>query len=233
MKSLSRVVLCLLVLVLLAGCASVKVSDTENLVTEKIPRPNHILVYNFAATPADAPELANQYAATDTSQTAEQIQVGRQLGAQIASEVAAAFRAMGLPAEAVPIGTPLEMNDIVFKGYLIAVQEGSAAKRAAIGFGSGASELRTAVVAFQRTPQGMRRLGSGSGVAGGNTTPGGVMGVAGLVATGNPAGLIVTSGMKAYGEVSGSSTLEGRAKDTAKEIADRLKPRFQEQGWIQ
>ena len=233
MKSLSRVVLCLLVLVLLAGCASVKVSDTENLVTGKIPRPNHILVYNFAATPADAPELAHQYAEADTSQTAEQIQVGRQLGAQIASEVAAAFRAMGLPADAVPIGTPLEMNDIVFKGYLISVQEGSAAKRVAIGFGSGASELRTAVVAFQRTPQGMRRLGSGSGVAGGNTTPGGVMGVAGLVATGNPAGLIVTSGMKAHGEVSGSSTLEGRAKDTAKEIADRLKPRFQEQGWIQ
>jgi hypothetical protein len=58
------------------------------------------------------------------------------------------------------------------------------------------------------------------------------MGVAGLVATGNPAGLIVTSGMKAYGEASGSSTLEGRAKDTAKEIADRLRPRFKEQGWI-
>ena len=233
MKSLSRVVVCRLVLVLLAGCASVKVSDTENLVTGKIPRPHHILVYHFAATPAEAPELAHQYAAADTSQTAEQIQGGRQLGAQIAREVAAAFRAMGLPAEAAPIGTPLEMNDIVFKGYLISVQEGSAANRVAIGFGSGASELRTAVVAFQRTPQGMRRLGSGSGVAGGNTTPGGVMGVAGLVATGNPAGLIVTSGMKAHGEVSGSSTLEGRAKDTAKEIAERLKPRFQEQGWIQ
>ena len=233
MKSRGRVVLCLFALGFLAGCASVKVTDSENLVTEKLPRPNHILVYNFAATPADAPELAKQYAAADTSQTAEQIQVGRQLGAQIASEVAAAFRAMGLPADAVPIGTPLEMNDIVFKGYLISVQEGRAAKRATIGFGSGASELRTAVVAFQMTPQGMRRLGSGSGVAGGNTTPGGVMGVAGLVATGNPAGLIVTSGMKASGEVSGSSTLEGRAKDTAKEIATRLKPRFQEQGWIQ
>ena len=97
MKSLSRVVLCLLVVVLLAGCASVKVSDTENLVTGKIPRPNHILVYNFAATPADAPELAHQYAAADTSQPAEQIQGGRQLGAQSASEVAAAFRAMRFP----------------------------------------------------------------------------------------------------------------------------------------
>ena len=162
MKSLSRVVLCLLVLVLLAGCASVKVYDTENLVTGKIPRPNHILVYNFAATPADAPELAHQYAAADTSQTAEQIQVGRQLGAQIASEVAAAIRAMGLPAEAVPIGTPLEMNDIVFKGYLISVQEGSAAKRAAIGCGSEAGSCGRRC-SLPEDAAGMRRLGSARG----------------------------------------------------------------------
>jgi Domain of unknown function (DUF4410) len=233
MKSRSRVVLCLFALVFLAGCASVKVIDSENLVTERLPRPNHILVYNFAATPADAPELAKQYATDDTPQTADQIQLGRQLGAQIASEVAVAFRAMGLPADAVPIGTPLEMNDIVFKGYLISVQEGSAAQRVTIGFDSGASELRTAVVALQMTPQGMRRCGYGTGVAGGKMTRGGAMGVAGLVATGNPAGLIITSGMKAHGEVSGSSTLEGRAKDTAKEIAVRLRPRFREQGWIQ
>ena len=39
--------------------------------------------------------------------------------------------------------------------------------------------------------------------------------------------------MKLYGEASGSSKVEGRAKDTAKEIADVLKQRFQEQGWIQ
>ena len=97
MKSRSRVVSCLFALVFLAGCASVKVTDSENLVTEKLPRPNHILVYNFAATPADAPELAHQYAAADTSQPAEQIQGGRQLGAQSASEVAAAFRAMRFP----------------------------------------------------------------------------------------------------------------------------------------
>jgi hypothetical protein len=38
--------------------------------------------------------------------------------------------------------------------------------------------------------------------------------------------------MKVYGEASGSSKVEGRAKATAKEIADALKQRFQEQGWI-
>ena len=38
--------------------------------------------------------------------------------------------------------------------------------------------------------------------------------------------------MKVYGEASGSSKIEGRAKQTAKEIADELKTRFQQQGWI-
>jgi hypothetical protein len=38
--------------------------------------------------------------------------------------------------------------------------------------------------------------------------------------------------MKVYGQESGRDTIEGRAKATAKEIADVLKTRFQEEGWI-
>jgi Domain of unknown function (DUF4410) len=233
MNSRSHIVSCLLALVFVAGCASTKVTDRQILVTEQIPRPNHILVYNFAATPADAPELAAQGAGGGTPQTAEQIEEGRQLGALIASHLAADIRAMGLPADAVPIGTPPQVNDLVIKGYLLSVQEGSAAKRLAIGFGSGASELTTAVEGFQMTPQGLRKLGSGTVDAGGSKTPGAAVGVVGLIATGNPAGLIISTGMKVYGEASGSSKLEGRAEATAKEIADKVKPRFQQQGWIQ
>jgi len=49
----------------------------------------------------------------------------------------------------------------------------------------------------------------------------------------NPAGLIIGAGENVYGEKSGSSKVEGSAKQTAKEeIADVLKKRFQEQGWI-
>ena len=58
------------------------------------------------------------------------------------------------------------------------------------------------------------------------------MGVAAFLATANPAGLIVSGAGKVYGEASGKSTIEGRAKATAKEIADLLKQRFKEQGWI-
>jgi hypothetical protein len=59
------------------------------------------------------------------------------------------------------------------------------------------------------------------------------LGVVALIATANPAGLIIGGGIKAYGEYSGSAKVEGRAKETAKAIAEKIKPKFQEQGWIQ
>ncbi len=226
---------CLLAALFATGCASTKVSNQQTLVTGQLPRPGNILVYNFAATPADVPAdsaLANQPDVDTTPQTPEQIAEGRKLGAQIATELVAQIQAMGMPAQQVPAGTQPQLNDLVIRGYLLSVNEGSAAKRITIGFGSGASELETAVEGFQMTATGLRKLGSGTVNANGGKSPGASLGLAGLLVTGNPAGLIVSGGMKVYGEASGSSTVEGRAKATAKEIADALKQRFQEQGWI-
>ena len=235
MKYRSRLVPCLLALITVAGCASTKVTSRQQLVTGRLPRPAVIWVYDFAATPADVPAdsaLAGQYAAPPAPQTAEQLAMGRQLGAAIAAQLVEQIRGMGMPAERAAIGTKPQINDIVIRGYLLSVEEGSAAKRVAIGFGAGGSELRTAVEGYQMTAQGLRKLGSGTLDSGGSKTPGAAVGTAAFIATANPAGLIVSSGMKVYGEASGSSKVEGRAKDTAKEIADVLKQRFQEQGWI-
>jgi hypothetical protein len=93
--------------------------------------------------------------------------------------------------------------------------------------------VKTAVEGFQMTATGLRKLGSGTVEAGGSTSPGAAVGAVTMLATANPPGLIISSGMKVYGEESGSSTVEGRAKATAKEIVEVLKQRFQEQGWIQ
>jgi hypothetical protein len=38
--------------------------------------------------------------------------------------------------------------------------------------------------------------------------------------------------MKAHGEMTGSSTIEGRAKPTADEIGAQLKVAAEKQGWI-
>jgi Domain of unknown function (DUF4410) len=226
----------LITMVVVTACASTKITNREQLVTEKIPRPATIWVYDFAATPADVPAdsaLSGHPDLDTTPQTAEQIAEGKKLGSEIATELVADIQKLGMPAEVATAETKPQINDIVIHGTLLSINEGSEAKRIGIGFGSGASELKTAVEGFQVTPQGLRKLGSGTVEAGGSKTPGAALGVVGLIASGNPAGLIVSSGMKIYGEESGSSKVEGRAKQTAQEIADQLKIRFQQQGWIQ
>jgi hypothetical protein len=233
MKKWNPIVLGVFSVIIAAGCASTKTISQSPRTTERLPRPENIWIYDFAATPADMPAdsaLAGQY--TETPQTAEQIATGRKLGALIAKELVAEIRSWRLPAAAASAATKPRPNDIVLRGYLISVDKGSAAGRVAIGFGAGGSELQTVIEGYQMTAQGLRRLGSGTLEAKGSKTPGAGLGAVGLLVTGNPLGLIISGGMKAYGEVSGSSSVEGRAKDTAKAIAAELKKRAQAQGWI-
>jgi hypothetical protein len=235
MKTRNHILLCLIALLVIAGCASTKIAGRDELVTEKIPRPAHIWVHDFAATPADVPDqsaLAGQHSEHNPPQTAGQIKAGRKVGGEIAAQLVDRIRGMGMPAEHALTETTPQINDIVIRGYIITFNEGSAEKRILIGFGSGASDLKVAAEGFQMTAQGLRKLGTGRTDAAGGKAPGEDLGVLGLIATHNPAGLIVSTGAKVYGEESGSSMVKGRAKQTANEIADVLKKRFQEQGWI-
>ena len=235
MKPFRHIAACLFALAVAAGCASSTVTDRQQLVTERLPRPDHILVYDFIAAPADVPAesaLAGHSTVQPTPQTAEHIATGRRVGAEIATHLVNEIRSMGLPAERASTPTKPQINDILIRGYLLSVEEGSATKRMAIGFGSGTSHLSVAVEGYQMTAQGPRKLGSGKVESGGGKGPGGAVPLGVAIATGNPLGLIVTSGMKVYGEASGSSKIDGRAEQTAKEIGVQLRPRFQQQGWI-
>lgn len=232
----SRIVSCLFLLIVIVGCASTKVAERQILDPQrKIPRPDRILVYDFVATPADVPAdsaLADQSAVHQTPQTAEQVETGRQVGAEIAAKLVEEIRSMGLPAERASTQTTPQINDLVIRGYLLSVEEGSRAKRLAIGFGAGTSHLSVAVEGYQMTAQGLRKLGSGTVDTGGAKGPGAAAPLAVILATGNPLGLIVSSGMKVYGEASGSAKIEGRAEQAAKAIAEEMKPRLRKQGWI-
>ena len=237
MKTIRYNALGIILILLATGCASTKVSNNQRVETGKLPRPNQIWVYDFAATPTDVPadsNLAQTYTIVVSPQTAEQIQLGRELGGKIADRLVEDIRDMGMPVSRAftSTTTTTQPNDLVIRGYIASIDEGSTTKRMAIGFGSGSSELRTVVEGLQVTPQGLRMIGSATVEAKGGKGPGAGMGAATWAITGNPAGFIVSSGMKIYGEASGSATVEGRAKSTAKEIADRLKDRFKEQGWI-
>ncbi len=236
MRSCCRLACFLSILVIIAGCASTKVTDREIYIMDKnLPRPDHIFVHDLAATPADVPAgfaMAGQYASEYRAQTSDEIATGRELGERVATKLIERIRDMGLPAEKASAQTRMQVNDILFWGYFISVDKGSADMRMAIGFRQGVSELQTAIEGYQMTARGLRKLGSGTIESSSGKTPGMVLPVAVAIATENPAGLIVGGALKVGQEVTGRSTIEGRADATAKEIAEVLKKRFKDVGWI-
>jgi hypothetical protein len=228
----------LFAMVALAGCASTQVTEQTPMSQPGLARPNRIWVYDFVANAGDIPpdsSILSSLTAPSSSRTAEDVDTGRQLGALIARNLADDINAMGLNAVQAGPGSSPQVGDGVIRGYLVSAEGagmGNTAKRFVIGFGAGTSELDTVVEGYLVTPQGLKKLGSGTLSSSGNKTPGMMVPAAVAIASGNPVGLIVVGGLKVYGEASGRNKLEGRAKATADEIAAQLRIRFQDRGWI-
>jgi hypothetical protein len=64
------------------------------------------------------------------------------------------------------------------------------------------------------------------------TPPGTGVEMLALIATHDPAGLIIRTGMRACDEETRRSGIESRERQTATGIADVLKKRFQQEGWL-
>ena len=233
MKS-SRAMIHCLALIALVGCASTKVTDRQTYQHARIPRPDRILVYDFATTYADLPswsEPARRHDATMTPASDEVTEKGRELGAKVANNLVEEIREMGLPATSAE-GQTLRPGDVMIVGYFESIDEGSAAKRIVLGFGSGGANLKTQVEGYQMTEQGPRELGSLDVDSGAGKSPGVVLPLAVTLVSHNPIGLIAGTALHVGGEVSGKTTIEGSAQRTAKKIGGELKTMFQEHGWI-
>lgn len=224
---------CWLIFTVLAGCASSSVTGYQPT-QGKIARPDRIIVYDVAATVAELrPEIAVAgEGVAPLSAAPEQLALGRKLGAAIAANLVAELQAMGLPAVRVEGQPAARAGDGLVVGYFTTIDAGSATERVALGFGAGGAELKTVVKGYLQTGQGLRALGSGEVAAGSGKMPGGALPLVVAVATANPVGLVVSGAAKAYGEASGSETIEGAAKRTAHEIAVKIQATAEKQGWI-
>jgi hypothetical protein len=234
MKSLTRIAAPMLALALLAGCVSTKVTSDQPYAGPAIPRPNRIIVDDFDSTPGYIPgeSVLAAEATAPMPQSGQEAEVGRQLGAEVARQLTLDLQKMGLPAVQAAGQPPPQPGDLVVKGLFYGVKEGNEAERILVGFGSGAADLRTAVEVYQATPAGLRSLAGGDLDATTGRAPGMVAPVAVFAATHNPIGLVVVGGIKAYGQFSGRTTIEGDAKRTADEIAARFKQGARMEGWI-
>ena len=223
------------ILALLAGCTGTAIKSHHSYASSKRPRPDHIVVYDFAASPADVQagsSLHGKVGSHDSPQTAEQIAAGRKLGAEVAEELVAAIRRMGLPAVRGTGGPSPVVGDLVIKGYFVSLDQGSASQRVLVGFGKGAADLRAAVEGYEVTPTGLRLLSRSETDSSGGKKPGLLVGAASFAATSNPVGLIVSGASKAMGEAKGSETIEAQAKRTADDLAQAMREEFKALGWI-
>ncbi len=238
MKALMPMGLCVIALaVATGGCASTEVTKRDSRIGDtKIPRPERIYVYPFASMPSDLPPwsaAAGRYGEPTQLPSPEEEEVGRMIGDLVAKELVEEIGEMGLKAYKRNKNSLPRPNDLMIMGYFEAVEEGSTVKRLALGFGSGATELTTTVEGYQMTKEGPRLLGSQELQYEGGKTPGMIVPLGVMAVTGNPIGLVVMGGAKVAMEATGRSKVEGAAEQTAKTIADQLRVRFEEQGWIE
>lgn len=217
---------------MLIGCASTNVSERDAYQGGKLPRPGRIIVYDFAATPADIPAWAKAGSASAASVSADELEVGRKLGAEVAKELVTKISKMGMPAVREQGQRDPQIDDIVIIGYFGSIEQGSAGERVVIGFGKGAAEVKAHVEGYHMTDGGLRRLGGGDVDSAGGKSPGLAVPLLVTIATANPIGLVVSGAAKAAGEIRGTSTAEGAADRIADQIAKELQLQFEKQGWI-
>ncbi len=235
-----------------SGCAKTTVTARQSYAEdEQLPKPERIIVYDFAATPEDVPAddpIRRLYEKPAKPQTDDEVKLGRKLGADIAEELVKEIRDLGMPAERSSGGSSPETGDLIIRGAFVTIDQGDRLKRVLIGFGAGARELKTIVQIYQITAEGLRPLVTEEIKSTGGKMPGMLFAVAAAIATGpvgvsvgaaaasGPAGAAsqatVVSGGVNVAKETGPESLGAAAKRTAGEIVKALSQIFARHGWI-
>jgi hypothetical protein len=226
---------CLSVL-LLAACASTPSPQFERSDTaHAVERPERILVYDFAGTRGDLPpdsHVTGYFEQNEAAQTSDDVELGRQLGRQVAQQVVARLREAGIDAYPVGAGPVPKLGDVILRGEFVSVTPGSRTMRVLIGFGAGRGEMSAMVEAFQVTATGPRSLAAASTSTQGGRLPGVLLplGVAGAV--GSVATSAAVSGASNVMQERGPESIRAAAQRTANGIADSVIDIYRQRGWL-
>ncbi len=205
-----------------------------------LPRPDRILVYDFAVTP-DEVKLDQGISAdvmryvSDSSMSAriaDEIKIGHAVANAVSIALVEKLRSYGFFAERA-LGWPSRTgNTLLVKGQFVSIDEGNRTERALIGLGTGRTSVQAYVQLYDLTPQGMRTVDTLRADAKSGYKPGMalMMGVGGL------AGNLVTSAVVSSVTTAGSemswATVEADGKRLANDVAKNLGQFFVTQGWI-
>jgi Domain of unknown function (DUF4410) len=218
-----------------AGCARTSVENV-NVRAVGLPKPELIVVHDFGVTPGDVvldraigARLVDVVKEAPASE--QELQIGRAVARIVTENLVKEISRVGIAAVAAAAATPVAGPSLAVEGQFLTVDQGNRLRRMVIGFGAGATEVRTLVQIYEITSEGRRLVEDFYTTVKSSRKPGmgpmvGVGAAAGTVA----ASAAVSTGVGVFSEL--SQTVEGDAKHTAEEIAKVLKKFFAEQGWI-
>ena len=222
-----------LTVALCVGCARARVENVERPEARTLPRPARVVVFDFATGAADVRVFSSP---VRTARRAAGLSVeepdllGEAVADTLASRLVEQITALGLPAERAAGADPPRLNDLVVFGQFVRIEEGSKAKRFVIGFGVGATEVRTQVEVFQVTADGWQPIKNFDTVATGSRLPGAGWFVAGGAIAGSVAtSAAVSSGIGVLRELRAS--IDADAARTAQQITNEFSELSSAQRW--
>ena len=159
------------------------------------------------------------------------LRIGEEVAKILTENLVKEIGKLGIPTVTAAGATPVTGPSLQIEGQFLTVDQGNRLRRAVIGFGAGASEVRTMVQVFETTSDGRRLVEDFYTTAKSSRKPGlGPMAGAGAAISTAATSAAVSSGVGLA--TAHSQTVEGDARNTADEIVKMLKTFFAEQGWI-
>jgi hypothetical protein len=237
MRSFPLLTSLLLAFLMLAGCAGSKVKTTQEVAASGLARPQQVLVYNFAVSPEEVKQNSGLLARLKgnfqhADQTAEQIQIGREVADALATELTEKIQSWGLHAVRAGQSMPLKPGSILITGHFVNIDEGNRLKRMVIGFGAGQSTVDAMVSVMAPAASGYEELIGFDAHADSGEMPGAaVTGPAGAAAGAGTAAVLATNAALGAAKNYRSSSAQ-EAKGMADAIAKELAKYFAQQGWI-
>src|SRR5262245_29649116 len=220
----------------IAACARTSVENVSSRAIG-LPKPQLIVVHDFGVSAGDVALDSGVGARLklmmrETPAAEEELKIGREVARIVTENLVKEISKLGLPAVPATAGSgPVSGPTLSIEGHFVSVDEGNRLRRMVVGFGAGASEVRTLVQVYETTSEGRRLVEDFYTTVKSSLKPG--MGP--MAGVGAAAGRAASSAALSGGigiATERSQGVDGDAKHTAEQITLTLKKFFVEQGWI-
>ncbi len=235
-EKLAQILAISLIALCVGACARTVVQPESKMQSFGLPRPQEILVCDFAVNEAEATENQRPIKKTDneTSRTSEgerASEIDRQVTKALAEELVRGLRDLGFVVERRPRGTPIRRHQLLIDGEFLDVDKGNRLERLVIGFGAGASKVDAEVHVYYGVSR--RKVLDFRTHADSGKMPG----AAATIGAGAAVGVGITAATVAASAAEGAvkeyqSELMRMGRHSADQAVAYLSEFFAKQGWI-